>query len=113
VRLLPDTLIIAVTERRPMAVWQAGGRAVVIDGRGEVIEGADPGRFPELPLVVGAGADRAAADLLPLIEAWPRLKTRVEALVRVDERRWDLRLKDGGLIQLPAVDESSALVQLE
>lgn len=113
VRLLPDTLIIAVTERRPLAVWQSGGRAAVIDGRGQIIEGADPGRFAELPLVVGQGADAAAADLLPLIEAWPRLKNRVEAVVRVDERRWDLRLKDGGLIQLPAVDESAALVQLE
>lgn len=113
VRLLPDTLIIAVTERRPLAVWQSGGRAAVIDGRGQVIEGADPGRFAELPLVVGQGADAAAADLLPLIEAWPRLKARVEAVVRVDDRRWDLRLKDGGLIQLPAVDESAALVQLE
>jgi cell division protein FtsQ len=39
--------------------------------------------------------------------------TRLEALVRVDDRRWDLRLKDGSLIQLPAVDEDTALMQLE
>ena len=38
---------------------------------------------------------------------------RVEALVRVDQRRWDLRLKDGGLIQLPALDADAALVQLD
>jgi len=37
----------------------------------------------------------------------------VEALVRVDDRRWDVRLKDGGLIQLPAVDEESAMIQLD
>lgn len=113
VRLLPDTLIIAVTERRPLAVWQSGGRTTVIDGRGQVIEGADPGRFAELPLVVGQGADAAAAELIPLIDAWPRLKGRLEAVVRVDERRWDLRLKDGGIIQLPAAEEDAALVQLE
>ena len=38
---------------------------------------------------------------------------RIEALVRVDERRWDLRLKDGSLIQLPAVDQDSALIRLD
>ena len=37
----------------------------------------------------------------------------IEALVRVDDRRWDLRLKDGALIQLPALDEDAALIQLD
>ena len=39
--------------------------------------------------------------------------SRVEALVRVDERRWDVRLKDGGLIQLPATAQEQALIQLD
>jgi cell division protein FtsQ len=38
---------------------------------------------------------------------------RVDALVRVDERRWDLRLKDGGLVQLPALDQEAALIRLD
>ena len=38
---------------------------------------------------------------------------RMEALVRVDGRRWDLRLKDGSLIQLPAIGEDAALIQLD
>ena len=33
--------------------------------------------------------------------------------MRVDERRWDLRLKDGSLIQLPAVEQDAALIQLD
>ena len=37
----------------------------------------------------------------------------MEALVRVDGRRWDIRLKDGGLIQLPAAGEDAALIQLD
>ncbi len=48
-----------------------------------------------------------------LIRARPRLASRLEALVRVDERRWDLRLKDGSIIQLPAVGEEEALIQLD
>lgn len=113
IRLLPDTLVIAVTPRQPLAVWQSGGVARVIDSEGRVIPEADAGRFPELPLVVGAGADEAAGALLPLLRSRPKLMARLEAVVRVDNRRWDLRLRDGGLIQLPAVGEDSALIQLE
>jgi hypothetical protein len=39
--------------------------------------------------------------------------SRLDAVVRVDERRWDLRLKDGSLIQLPAQNEDAALIQLD
>lgn len=113
VRLLPDTLIVEITEHNRLAVWQTGGQAQVIDSTGRVIEGADPGRYPQLPLIVGKGADTAAAALLPLLAQRPRLMGRVDALVRVDERRWDLRLKDGSLIQLPAVGQESALIRLD
>lgn len=113
VRLLPNTLIVHVTEHDRLAIWQAGGRNMVIDSHGQVIRGADAGRYPELPLVVGQGAEQAAAEVLPLIAQRPRLQTRLEALVRVDERRWDLRLKDGSLIQLPATDQEAALIQLD
>ncbi|PZO32765.1 MAG: cell division protein FtsQ, partial [Alphaproteobacteria bacterium] len=93
VRLLPDTLIVEVVEHDRLAVWQTGGRAFVVDGSGKIIPGADPGRYPALPLIVGQGADQAASEILPLLDQRPRLMSRVDALVRVDERRWDLRLK--------------------
>ncbi len=113
VRLLPDTLVLAVVERRQLAVWQHNGRSYVIDETGRVIPEADPGRFARLPLIVGAGANEAAAAILPEVAARPRLAERTEALIRVDGRRWDLRMKDGSLVQLPAVDEGAALIQLE
>lgn len=113
VRLLPNTLIVHVVEHDRLAIWQAGGRNMVIDSHGQVIRGADAGRYPNLPLVVGKGAEQAAAEVLPLIAQRPRLMARLEALVRVDERRWDLRLKDGSLIQLPATDQDAALIQLD
>lgn len=113
VRLLPDTLVIEVAERRPTAVWQSGGVVRVVDGQGAVIPDADPGRFAELPLVVGEGADAASSDLIPLIDRWPRLRDRLDAAVWVDGRRWNLLLRDGGVIQLPADGVDAALVQLE
>ena len=113
VRLLPDTLIVEVKEHDRLAVWQEAGQIKVIDNRGQVIDGADARRYPTLPLVVGKGADVAAGDILPLLAQRPRLMGMVDALVRVDERRWDLRLKDGSLIQLPATEQEAALIRLD
>jgi cell division protein FtsQ len=112
-RLMPDTLMIAVDERPRLAVWQVGGRSYVIDPTGQVIPEADPGLFVDLPLIVGDGANLSAGGLLPELAARPRLMSRLDAVVRVDNRRWDLRLKDGGLIQLPAQNEDAALIQLD
>jgi cell division protein FtsQ len=113
VRLLPDTLVVAVVERRQMAVWQHGGRQVVIDDHGQVIPEADPARFSTLPLVVGEGGASHAPEILPVIAQRPKLMGRMDALVRVDDRRWDVRMKDGSLIQLPAEGVENALMQLE
>ena len=113
VRLLPDTLIVEVKEHDRLAVWQVDGQIKVIDAGGKVIDGADARRYPALPLVVGRGADAAAGEILPLLAQRPRLMSRIDALVRVDQRRWDLRLKDGGLIQLPATEQEAALIRLD
>ena len=113
VRLLPDAIVLVVSQRDALAVWQHNGRAEVVDAEGHAIPEADPGRFADLPLVVGEGANDSAAAILPAVRSRPRLMQRLEALVRVDDRRWDIRMKDGGLIALPAVDEGSALVQLD
>jgi cell division protein FtsQ len=113
VRLLPDTLVIAVVERQRLAVWQNQGQTKVVDVEGKVIQEANPTNFSNLPLVVGVGANEAAPVIMPMVLSRPRLVSRLEALVRVDQRRWDLRLKDGGIIQLPAVGEDSALIQLD
>jgi cell division protein FtsQ len=113
VRLLPDTLVVAVVERRQMAVWQHGGRQVVIDDHGQPIPEAEPSRFATLPLVVGEGGASHAPEILPVIAQRPKLMGRMDALVRVDDRRWDVRMKDGSLIQLPADGVENALMQLE
>ncbi len=113
IRLLPDTIVIAITQRQNLAVWQHAGRTLVIDSQGRAIPEADPGQFTDLPLVVGEGADQAAPAMLKLLGPRTRLMDRLDAIVRVDDRRWDLRTKDGGLIELPADGAAAALNQLD
>lgn len=113
IRLLPGAVVIAIDQRPLMAVWEHGGRTAVVAADGAVVAKADPARYADLPLVVGGGANLAFGPILPEIASRPRLRDRLEALVRVDRRRWDLRLKDGGLIQLPADGEAAALARLD
>ena len=111
-RRLPGTLVVVLTERKPFAIWQNQGRFVLIGRDGQVVAGEDIAAFGDLPLVVGAGAPAAATALLDALAAQPELKSRVVAAVRVGERRWNLRLKNGGDVMLPEGAETQALAKL-
>ena len=113
IRLLPDTIVIAVVQRPLLAIWEHGGRTEVIADNGAVLARLRPAAFSRLPLVVGPGANLAAAAILPLVAARPNLARRVQAFVRVDGRRWDLRLVDGAQILLPAQNVRRALGNLD
>ena len=93
-RRLPRTLHVRLTERRPLALWQHAGKQHLIDRQGEVIPAADLSRFARLPLVVGDNAATRAAALVEMLQSEPALAARVTAAVRVDNRRWNLRIDD-------------------
>jgi cell division protein FtsQ len=115
-RRLPDTILVRIVERRPLALWQRGGRIAVIDQDGSEIQGADPGRFAGLPLVVGDDAPEHASALLALMALEPDLEKRVMAAIRVGARRWNLRMDAGdGVsvdVQLPEVNPGAAWARL-
>jgi cell division protein FtsQ len=112
-RRLPDTIVVTLTERRPFAVWQHEGKFVLIDRDGELVTDSDVGTFSnELPLVVGDGAPAAAAALLDALAAQPTIQSRVQAAVRVGDRRWNLRLTNGMDVLLPEGADVPALARL-
>lgn len=95
-RRLPNILYVRLVEREPLALWQRNGELSLIDHDGVVIPGVDIHRFANLPIVVGDGAPKHAADLFALLAKEPDLARRVTAAVRVSDRRWNLRLDLGG-----------------
>ena len=115
-RRLPGTVVVTLTERRPFAVWQSGGRFQLIDRAGQVVAEQDPVKdaaaFSVLPLVVGPGAPEAAAQLLDQLASLPLLRSRVVAAIRVGERRWNLRLSTGADVLLPEGNELVAMQRL-
>jgi cell division protein FtsQ len=111
-RVWPDRIYVRVVERKPVAIWQNDGELAVIDRVGHTIAGEDVTRFTNLPLVVGKGADAAAAGLLDLLARQPQLRDHVKAAVRVGERRWNLRLDNGVEVRLPEEGAEAALAEL-
>jgi cell division protein FtsQ len=111
-RRLPATILVRLTERTPFAIWQHNGRFAIIDRAGKVVTSEALDAFGPLPLVVGAGAQHHAAALHDLLAAHPEVLRRVQAMVRVGERRWNLRLHNGADVLLPEGHEAPALHRL-
>lgn len=111
-RRLPGTIVVSLTERHPFAIWQNDGRFTVIDRVGDSVEDRDLGAFRGLPLVVGPGAPKRAADLLDALAQLPALQKRLAAAVRVGQLRWNLVLKDGTTVELPDGHAAEALQRL-
>lgn len=111
-RRLPDTIIVRIEERQPLALWQQGGRHLLIDRDGEPITRKRLGRFASLPVVIGPDAPQHAAHLLDLLAREPVLFAQVEAAVRVGQRRWNLRMKSGVDVNLPERDSAAAWSRL-
>jgi len=111
-RRLPNTIVLHIEERVPLALWQNEGKVAVVDDDGRVIDGARPQDFRELLLVVGPDAPGMAADLIAIMELVPDLKRRVAAAVRIGGRRWNLKLDDGIDVHLPETDLDGALLRL-
>lgn len=113
-KLYPDRLEIVIDEKKAYAVWQNRGMFSVVSRDGTVIDEitANEVRNSPLPFVVGAGAEKKAADLYTLLARFPSIKSEVAAAVFVGERRWNLRLKSGVDVRLPEDNTDVALLRL-
>jgi len=102
VRLLPDAIHVELVERRPLALWQHGGRVTLIDRKGVPIEG-DVAIAPHrhLPVVVGERAPDRVADLFVQLSTEPDLWRRVIAASWIGDRRWTVHLDNRIDVLLP------------
>jgi cell division protein FtsQ len=107
-RRLPDTLVVDIVERRPVAIWQHEGQLNLIDGKGVMLNGVDPRTMPHLPLVVGPDANHQTAALGKLMDAAPALKPMLSGATWVGNRRWDLQFQSGETLALPEGEAEAA-----
>ena len=106
-RRLPDTLVIDIVERTPTALWQSSGQLALIDAEGVVLERLPIDKMPDLPLLIGPGANRRAQELGRLMATVPTLKPQLASATWVGGRRWDLNFQSGETLALPEGEEAA------
>jgi cell division protein FtsQ len=111
-RMLPDTILLTVEERRALAIWQHKGSFALIDEKGAVILKSNLDRFSDLVVVVGEDAPVKTAELLKTLDTEPELRRLVKAAVWVGGRRWNLRLTGDIDVRLPEDEPQAAWTRL-
>ncbi len=110
-RIKPGGVLSAVvTERQPAILWRHARGIELLDKTGHRVASVTSRDIrTDLPVIAGAGADKAAAEGLLLLDAAGPILPRIRGLERVGERRWDLVLDRGQRIMLPATEPLPAL----
>jgi cell division protein FtsQ len=106
-RRLPDALVIDIVERRPAALWQNQGRLALIDNQGVVLDRVPVDKMPDLPLLIGPGANGEEQQLSRLMDSVPTLKPQLASATWVGLRRWDLSFQSGEAVLLPEGETQS------
>jgi cell division protein FtsQ len=109
-RRLPDTLVIDIVERTPAALWQSEGRLALIDKEGVVLDRVPVDKMPDLPLLIGPGANAQEQALDRVMAAVPTLKPQVASATWVGGRRWDLNFQSGEVVSLPEGEDAAKSV---
>jgi cell division protein FtsQ len=112
-RRFPDTLVIDIVERTPTALWQDDDRLTLIDSEGVVLDRVQVSQMPDLPLLIGKGANAQTVPLERLLNKAPALKAQLVSATWVGQRRWDLSFQSGETVALPEGEAlaSDALVK--
>jgi cell division protein FtsQ len=100
-RRLPDTLVIDIVERQPAAMWQDQQRLALIDAEGVVLDRVRVDQMPDLPLLIGPGANDKTDLLDRLLSGVPTLKPQLASATWIGRRRWDLAFQSGETVALP------------
>jgi cell division protein FtsQ len=104
---LPDTLVIDIVERTPAALWQNEGQLALIDSEGVVLDRVPVDKMPDLPLLIGPGANGQEEQLGRLMAAVPTLKPQLASATWVGGRRWDLNFQSGETVALPEGEDAA------
>jgi len=106
-RRLPDTLVIDIVERTPAALWQDKQQLALIDGEGVVLDRVAVDDMPDLPLVIGPGANSRVSQLKSILADSPALQPQLASATWVGGRRWDLSFQSGETVQLPEGEQAA------
>lgn len=112
-RRYPDAISVSLIEKLPFALWKSPDGVFVVERSGGRITDKNVASFAALPLLDGAGAPEHAAEIVDAVEQRRAVAARVKIYQRKSDRRWNLILDDGVVVELPETDWRKQLDTLE
>lgn len=104
-----DTIAIHIEEETPQALLRTNADWYLINNTGKKIAIANPNEHDELIMIAGCTAEADITSILTLLGYFPYVKPLVRSLSMSDSRRWDISLRNGVTMKLPAHQEKEAL----
>ncbi len=111
-RRLPDTIYIDLIEREPMALWRHNDELSLIDADGAILTQDNLDEFKNLFMITGKGAPKKTPALVISLENHTEFLKLIDHAELIDNRRWDIVLKDGKRIKLPEHNKALAIKAL-
>jgi cell division protein FtsQ len=101
-RELPASIRIIIEEERPKAVFIENNQRFFVNDSGKIIE-----KITDVPTgesyiyLMGEEANLTYSEILDQVYESEAIYQRIEGLVKVGQRRWDLKLKNNITLKLP------------
>lgn len=109
-RSLPNSIIIDVAEERPEAVFILGDVRYLISGSGKLLSKIDDDEQAQGYLYTkGKQANIGFREIVGFVQKHNVLYSQLEGVEKVSNRRWNLVLKTGCVVQLPETMIAEAL----
>ncbi len=107
-RRLPDTIMIKIVEKQPIAFWQNKKLTYLIDNYGTIIGRFPLNKFPGYVVATGEGAIKELPALIQLIGKYNEIYAKTTGAIYISKRRWDIILDNNIRVKLPesGVDEA-------
>jgi cell division protein FtsQ len=112
-RVFPSNLEITITERKPFARFEDGGKIQLIDSEGRLLGEDEGAKFGKLLLVAGEGAPGEAEAFAGAFKGRDALFEQVSRAELVAGRFWAVKLSNGLTVKLPRKVNALGLDRLE
>ena len=89
-----------------------GSEQAFLDAEGVVLDRVPISAMPDLPLLIGPGANAQSRQLDALLAGVPTLRPQLESASWIGKRRWDLVFQSGETVALPE-GEAAAKTAIE
>lgn len=114
-RVLPNKIVITINEEVPQAIFKEGGNYYYINNKGKIIEKIEgSGKLPtSFLLVSGMGANSKFRGIVDELYNFQSIYKLLESLSLKNGRRWDVKLKNNFLLELPETGIREAIEVFE